>query len=66
MIVEITMEKVLRVSKEVEVTVDQLEQLKNGENLFKAEMEKEILSGCFDEDFAVCDLNGDVIVPWSH
>ena len=66
MIVEITLEKVLRVSKEVEVTKDQLEKLKNGDNPFKAEMEKEILNGCFDEDFAVCDLNGHVIVPWSH
>lgn len=64
--VEITMEKVLRVSKEVDVTENQLEQLKNGENPFKEEMEEEILDGYFDEDFAVCDLNGDVIVPWSH
>lgn len=66
MIVEITLEKVLRVSKEVEVTEDQLEKLKNGDNPFKEEMEKEILDNSFDEDFAVCDINGDVIVPWSH
>lgn len=64
--VEITMEKVLRVSKEVEVTEGQLEKLKNGENPFKEEMDKEILDGYFDEDFAVCDLNGNVIVSWSH
>lgn len=66
MIVEITVEKVLRASKEIEVTEDQLEKLKNGDNPFKEEMEKEILNGCFDEDFTVCDINGDVIVPWSH
>lgn len=60
--VEITMEKRQRVSMIIEVTPAELEQLKNGDNPFYEDAD-------FDEgeekyDYAVCDEDGEEIVPW--
>ena len=62
--VEITMEKIQRVSMEFEITENQLEQLRYGENPFYEQMEKEIESGFVEYDYAVCDDDGNEIVPW--
>lgn len=63
--IEITMEKTMRIAKEFDVTENQLEDLKRGENPFYDEMEKEIETGDVEYDYAVNDLNGNEIVPWS-
>lgn len=62
--VEITMEKTQRISKEFEVTIDQLEELKIGINPFEEEMEQEIESGDCSYDYTVNDEDGNTIVDW--
>ena len=65
--VEITMEKTIRVAMEFDVTEEQLEDLKCGENPFYEQMEKEIESeaGNIEDDYAVNDIDGNEIVPWN-
>lgn len=63
--VEITMEKTQRISKEFEVTKDQLEELKIGINPFEEEMEQEIESGDCSYDYTVNDEDGNTIVDWA-
>lgn len=63
--IEITMEKRIRVSKEFEVTEDQLEELKMGENPFYDDLENELSSGSEEWDYSVCDEDGNTIVDWS-
>lgn len=63
--VEITMEKTQRISKEFEVTIDQLEELKIGINPFEEEMEQEIESGDCSYDYTVNDEDGNTIVDWA-
>jgi len=65
--VEITMEITKRMSKEFDVTEEELMQLKNGENPFNQEMEYEIESGVGDLeiDYSVNDECGNTIVDWS-
>lgn len=64
-IVEITMEKRVRVCKEFEVTEEQLELLKLGENPFYDEIEADIESGYEEYDYSVSDEEGNTIVDWS-
>lgn len=65
--VEITVEKTQRVAMEVEVTEEQLEQLKLGENPFYEDFEKELSNetGDIEYDYSVNDLDGNEIVSWS-
>lgn len=65
--VEITVEKTQRVAMEVEVTEEQLEQLKLGENPFYEDFEKELSNetGDIKYDYSVNDLDGNEIVSWS-
>ncbi len=65
--VEITMEITKRIAIVREVSDEQIEQLKKGENLFQDEMEYEIESGCGDVeyDYSVNDEYGNTIVDWS-
>ena len=62
--VEITMEKIMRVSMEFDVTDEQLEALENGDNPFYEQMEAEIDNGEVEYNYAVDDLDGNEIVPW--
>lgn len=62
--IDITIEKRMRVCKEFIVTEEELEALKNGENPFYEEMEKDITSGSEEWDYAVNDENGNTIVDW--
>lgn len=62
--VEITMEKVMRVAMEFDVTDEQLEALENGDNPFYEQMEAEIDNGEVEYNYAVDDLDGNEIVPW--
>ena len=64
--VEITMEKVTRVSKTVKVTPNQMEQLKIGLNPFADEMVKEMESGSSTYDYAVNGIDGEEIVTWGE
>ena len=65
--VEITVEKTQRVAMEVEVTEEQLKQLKLGENPFYEDFEKELSNetGDIEYDYSVNDLDGNEIVSWS-
>ena len=65
--VAITVEKTQRVAMEVEVTEEQLEQLKLGENPFYEDFEKELSNetGDIEYDYSVNDLDGNEIVSWS-
>lgn len=63
--VEITVEQTRRTSKVVEVTEDQLQELKGGINPFYMDMEKEIDNGNVEWDYTVNDLDGKEIVPWN-
>lgn len=63
--VEITVEKVMRVTKVVDVTDEELALLKNGDNPFADEMEAELDNGVSEYDFAVTDMDGRDIVPWN-
>lgn len=65
--IEITMEKTTRVAMEIEATEEQIVALKNGKNPFYEQMEKEIKAGAgnIEYNYAVNDLGGNEIVPWS-
>lgn len=63
--IEITMEKTQRIAKEFDVTEEQLDDLKNGINPFKEEMEREMKSGDCEYDYAVNDADGNSIVDWN-
>ena len=69
--VEITVEKTVRVAKTIRVTNKQLEMLRNGENPFDEEFEKELNKeyekGEVWYDFAVYDVeNEEQIVDWCY
>lgn len=63
--VEITLEQTKRVAMEFDVTDEQLEMLRNGQNPFADEMEKELDSGDLEYDYAVNDMFGRTLVDWS-
>ena len=63
--IEITMEKIMRIAMEFDATEEQIEDLKRGENPFYEQMEKEVENGEVEYDYAVNDLEGNEIVPWS-
>lgn len=63
--IEITMERTMRIAMQFEVTKEQIEDLKRGENPFYELMKKEIENGEVEYDYAVNDLEGNEIVPWS-
>lgn len=62
--VEITLEQTKRVAMEFDVTDEQLEMLRNGQNPFADEMEKELDSGDLEYDYAVNDMEGRTLVDW--
>lgn len=63
--IEITMEKRMRISMEFEASKEHIEDLKRGENPFYEQMKKEIENGEIEYDYAVNDMKGNEIVPWS-
>lgn len=63
--IEITMEKTMRITMEFDATEEQIEDLKHGENPFYEQMKKEVENGEVEYDYAVNDLEGNEIVPWS-
>lgn len=63
--IEITMEKIMRIAMDFEVSKEQIEDLKCGKNPFYKQMEKEIENGEVEYDYAVNDMEGNEIVPWS-
>ena len=65
--IEMTVEKTLRVSKEIEVTDEELEMLLHGENSFiDEEMENDLENGDVEYDYTVTDVEtGETLVDWS-
>lgn len=54
------------IEMEVDVTEKQLKELKDGENPFYEKMSSEAVAyGSTETDYAVRDMNGREIVPWS-
>lgn len=63
--IEVTLEKTQRVCLEFDATKEQLDMLRNGDNPFQAELEKELVNGDEHYDYAVNDMEGREIVPFS-
>lgn len=63
--IEVTLEKTQRVCLEFDATEEQLTRLKNGDNPFQEELEKELPNGDEHYDYAVNDGDGREIVPFS-
>lgn len=64
--VEITLEQRIRVCKDFKVTKYQLEELLLGINPFDEELKAELDSVYEECDYAVCDGDGNTIVPWNE
>lgn len=64
--IEVTLEKTQRVCQEFDATEEELERLKNGDNPFQEQLEKELPNGDEHYDYAVNDENGREIVPFSE
>ena len=64
--VEITVEKTIRIAKEVRVTQTEFESLRNGESPFALGLVDEgDFTGCYEEiDFCVNGTDGKTIVDW--
>lgn len=64
--VEITVEKTIRVAKEVRITQAELEALRNGESPFVLGLiDNGDFAGCYDEiDFCVNGVDGKTIIDW--
>ena len=64
-LIEVTVEKRLRVCKEIEATEEEIESLRRGENPFESEFnDEEMEHGDIEWDFAVVDEDGRTIVDW--
>lgn len=68
MLVNITIEKIARICVERDVTEDELNKLKNGENPFQEEMEIELDAGHgeIENNYAICDEAGRTIADFIH
>lgn len=64
--VEITFEKTFRVSDEFDVTEEELNDLRSGDIPYRifSQLEKTVLSGDIEYDYAVDDENGSNIISW--
>lgn len=67
--IEMTMERTVRVAKTFDVTEEQLEKLRLGNNIFSEEFEEDLETEWknkeFWDDYAVNDTDGNTIVDWS-
>ena len=64
-LIEITVEKRLRVCKEIEATEEEIESLRLGDNPFESEFsDEEMEHGDIEWDFAAVDEDGGTIVDW--
>lgn len=64
-VIGITVEKTLRVYKELEATDEEIEQLEGGINPFEKEFsDEEMENGDIEWDYAVVDEDGRTIVDW--
>ena len=66
--VEITVEKIIRAAKEIEVTETELESLQSGENPFALGLidDEDFIGGNEEMDFCVNDMEGRTIVNWNN
>lgn len=64
--VEIGYEVRKRISQVIDVTEEQLQELRNGENPFDEALYKDATENGYEEiDYAVNDMEGREIIPWS-
>lgn len=64
-LIEVTVEKRLRVCKEIEATEEEIELLRRGENPFEDEFsDGEMEYGDIEWDFAAADEYGRTIIGW--
>ena len=64
-LIEVTVEKRLRVCKEIKATEEEIESLRRGENPFESEFsDEEMEHGNIEWDYAVIDEDGRIIVDW--
>ena len=64
-LIEVTVEKRLRVCKEIEATEEEIEFLRRGENPFESEFsDEEREHGDIEWDFAAADEYGRTIIGW--
>lgn len=64
-VIGITVEKTLRVYKEIEATEEEIELLRRGDNPFESEFsDEEMEHGDIEWDFAAVDEDGGTIVDW--
>lgn len=64
-VIGITVEKTLRVYKELEATDEEIKQLEGGINPFEKEFsDEEMGNGDIEWDYAVVDEDGRTIVDW--
>jgi len=63
--IEITFERTQRISKEFEVTEEQLQSLLLGENPFFDELETEVSKGSVEYDYTVHDEAERCLVDWA-
>lgn len=55
------------IEMDFDVTEQELQALKDGENPFYEKMSSEAVAyGSSETDYAVCDMDGNEIVPWSR
>lgn len=66
--VEITVEKIIRVSKEIEVTETEFESLQNGENPFMLGLidDGDFVGGDVKTNFCINDMDGRTILDWNN
>lgn len=64
-LIEVTVEKRLRVCKQIEATEEEIEFLRRGDNPFESEFsDEEMEHGDIEWDFAAVDEDGGTIVDW--
>lgn len=64
--VEIGYEVRKRISQIIDVTEEQLQKLRNGENPFEEVLYKDAIENGYEEtDYSVNDMEGREIIPWS-
>lgn len=64
-LIEVTVEKRLRVCKEIEATEEEIELLRRGDNPFESEFsDEEMEHGDIEWDFAATDESDRIIIDW--
>jgi hypothetical protein len=63
--IEISLEKTFRISREFEITPEQLERLYSDNQLIE-EMKKDVENGSVSFDYCVCEADGNTLIDWRN